>query len=299
MREKRLNMQQRNKTFAVLLLLPSVVFIFAFFAYPVCYSVYLSFTNTNLFLPSVQQGFIGLNNYIKLFQDPDFIDSIRVTFVFVFGATIIKIIVGILLALLYQQHIRGFGIFRSIIVIPMMITPICAGLIMKVFLQPGFGVMNYLIGFLGIPRIGWYAEVNTALMSVMISDLWMMIPFVIVVAMSGFASLPEEVFEAADIDGASWWTKLIKITLPMMKPIIAVIVLINLIDGFKVFDNVYIMTKGGPAHATELFTIFAYKEALKMGKLGYGATASLIVLFIIFVIALIFLKVSGAEEEFK
>ena len=163
-------------------------------------------------------------------------------------------------------------------------------------MQPGFGLLNYLLRFIGIKNIGWYTEVPTALASVLFVDVWMLTPFVIIVTMSGLSSLPEVIYEAADIDGASWWDKMIRITIPLLKPILVIIVIISLIDGFKVFDNIWIMTKGGPAHATELFTIYAYKEAITKGNLGMGAAASLVILVIIVIMTVLLFRFTRQEE---
>ena len=141
--------------------------------------------------------------------------------------------------------------------------------------HPAFGLVNYLLGLLGIHGLGWHSEMSTAFLTVVLVDVWMLTPFVIIIAMSGLTALPKELYEAAGIDGANRWQKFIYITLPLMKPIIVIIVLIRLIDAFKVFDNVWIMTRGGPARKTELFTIFAYKDAMLKGSLGSGAAASI------------------------
>ena len=284
-----------RKRFGIMLLLPSLILLFAFFAYPIIYSFYLSTTNTNFFLPDFKVKFVGLGNYISLFKNPDFIFSIKISFIFAIGSVVIKLLIGFFLALLYQNKIRGFGFFRTVIVIPMMITPICAGLIWKYMMQPGFGLINYFLKFIGVTGLGWYTEVPSALLSVLLVDVWMLTPFVIVVMMSGLASLPVELYEASSIDGATWRQNIIHITLPLMKPIIIITVLISLIDAFKVFDNIWIMTKGGPARATEIFTVFAFKNAMQQGNLGLGAAASIIVLFIVIIIAIAFINISKAE----
>jgi multiple sugar transport system permease protein len=294
--KKYVSLEVRRRRFGLLLLLPSIILLLAFFLYPIIYSFYLSLTNTNFFLPGFQSKFIGLENYISLFKNPDFIFSIRISFVYATVSTFIKLLFGFLLALIFQKQIRGFGFFRTIIVIPIMITPICAGLIWKYMMQPGFGLINYFLKFLGITGLNWYTEPSSALISVLLVDIWMLLPFVIVVMMSGLSSLPQELYEAASLDGATWYQKIIHITFPLMKPIIVIVTLINLIDAFKVFDSIWIMTKGGPARATEIFTIFAYKSAIAQGYLGRGAASSIIILFIIIITTLLFIKFSKIEH---
>jgi multiple sugar transport system permease protein len=290
-----ISFEASRKRFGIYLLLPTIILLVAFFAYPIFYSIYLSTTNYNFFLPAFQTKFVGLANYINLFKDKDFLFSVRISFLYAIITTFAKLVVGFLLALLFQNKIRGFGFFRTVITIPMMITAICAGLIWKYMMQPGFGLINYFLKFFHISRIGWYTEVSTAFISVILVDVWMMTPFVIIVMMSGLASLPSEVYEASSIDGANWWQNTFHITLPLLKPIIIITTLISLIDSFKVFDNIWIMTKGGPARATEIFTIYAYKVGLIKGNLGAGAASSLIILVIILVISVIFIKFSKAD----
>ena len=290
-----LPLEVSRKRFGLYLLLPSIILLFAFFIYPIIYSFYLSTTNTNFFLLTIPLRFVGLQNYIALFKNPDFLFSVRISFIFAIAATAIKLVIGFLLALLFQNKIKGFGVFRTLLVIPMMITPICAGLIWKYMLQPGFGLINYFLRFVGITGLNWYTVPSSALASVLMVDIWIMLPFVIVVFMSGLSSVPPDLYEAASIDGASWRQNIFHITIPSLKPIIVIVVLINFIDAFKVFDNIWIMTKGGPARATEIFTIFAYKQALEQGYLGKGSAASIIILVIIIIFTLIFINVSKAE----
>ncbi len=290
-----ISFETNRKRFGIYLLLPTLILLVAFFAYPIFYSIYLSTTNYNFFLPAFQTKFVGLDNYINLFKDKDFLFSVRISFLYAIITTIAKLVLGFILALLFQNKIRGFGFFRTVITIPMMITAICAGLIWKYMMQPGFGLINYFLKFFHISRIGWYTEISTAFISVILVDIWMMTPFVIIVMMSGLASLPSEVYEASSIDGANWWQNTFHITIPLLKPIIIITTLISLIDSFKVFDNIWIMTKGGPARATEIFTIYAYKVGLIKGNLGAGAASSLIILVIILVISILFIKFSKAD----
>ena len=293
---KNLSLEANRKRFGYLLLLPSIIILLGLFLYPIIYSFYLSMTNTNFFLPNFELKFIGLQNYISLFKNSDFIFSVWVSFVYAIITTLLKLLIGFFLALLFQKRIKGFGLFRILIVIPMMITPICAGLIWKYMMQPGFGIINYLLKFIGITGLNWYAEPSSALLSVIIVDIWMLLPFVIVVMMSGLTTVPPELYEASNIDGAKWHQNIVHITIPLMKPIIIVVALINLIDAFKVFDTIWIMTHGGPARATEIFTIFAYKTAIAQGYIGKGAASSIIILIIVIITTLLFIRFTKAEH---
>ena len=288
-------LETSNKRFAIFLLIPTMVVLFGLYTYPLFYSLYLSVTNTNFFLPNVTTRIIGLRNYINLFQDEQFINSIIISFSFAGLVTIAELVIGMALALMYSKERFGLGFLRSIVIIPMMITPVCAGLIWKYMFHPAFGLVNYIFDVLGFHGLGWHTEMSTAFLTVVLVDIWMLTPFVIIIAISGLSALPHELYEAADIDGANGWKKLIHITLPLMKPIIIIIVLIRLIDAFKVFDNVWIMTRGGPARRTELFTIFAYKDAMLKGNLGSGAAASIIILIVVLILCISFIKFSRVD----
>jgi multiple sugar transport system permease protein len=292
---RHVSLEVSNKRFAIMLLVPTMVVLFGLYTYPLCYSFYLSITNTNFFLPNVTTKIVRLKNYIDLFQDENFINSIIISFSFAGLVTIAELIIGMVLALLYSKEKFGLGFLRSIIIIPMMITPVCAGLIWKYMFHPAFGLVNYILGLMGFHRLGWHTEMSTAFLTVVLVDVWMLTPFVIIIAISGLSALPHELYEAADIDGANGWKKFTHITLPLMKPIIVIIVLIRLIDAFKVFDNVWIMTRGGPVRRTELFTIFAYKDAMLRGNLGSGAAASIIILIVVLILCVSFIKFSKVD----
>jgi multiple sugar transport system permease protein len=185
----------------------------------------------------------------------------------------------------------GFRRFaRSIMLIPMMITPVVVGLMWKYILNPQNGIVNYILGLLGIPGPVWLGDPKPALPAVMIVDVWQWTPFVFLILLSGLVSLPKEYFEAARVDGAGPLQTLRYVTLPLMIPFILVALLIRFIDAFKVFDTIFILTKGGPANATEVLSVYTYKVGLNFFNLGYAATLSYVMLIIITVIAQQFLR---------
>ena len=292
---KKIGLEESKRRFAIFLILPSLLLLVGLYAYPLLRSIYISFTNENFILPSYIFKFVGFKNYIDLFQDKSFIDSIIITFSFVGIVTISEVVMGMLLALLYSKKIFAFGFFRSMLIIPMMITPVCAGLIWKYMYHPAFGLVNYILKLFGISGLGWHTEITTAFLSVVLVDIWMFTPLIIIIAISGITGLPHELYEASSIDGASGWQSFTHITLPLLKPIIGVIILIRLIDAFKIFDSVWLLTKGGPAKRTELFTIFAYKDALLKGNMGSGSAASMVILIIVIIFVTIFIKYSKIE----
>ena len=289
---KLISLKKGNNRFGVILLLPASILLFVFFVYPILYSFYLSMTNANYFLPDFHQKFIGLSNYLKLFTEKDFMDSIKITFIYATVSTAVKLLLGFILALLFQRDIKGFGFFRAVIILPMVITPVAAGLIWNYMYNQTFGLVNFILNVFHIPSLSWHTEPPTALLTIILVDIWILTPFVLIVTMAGLTNIPKELYEAAHIDGASWWSTLTNIIIPYMKPIIVIVILLNLIDAFKVFDQVWIMTRGGPALRTNLFTIYAYKEAMLKGNIGLGSAASIIVLIILIIISLIFIKSS-------
>jgi multiple sugar transport system permease protein len=222
---------------------------------------------------------VGLQNYITLFSNPDFISSLRVTFTFVISAIAIEFTLGMGLALLLNHDLKGKGVIRSMILLPMMCTNVVIGLTWRLLFNYQFGIINYY------------------LISVIIVDVWNTTSFVALMLLAGLQSLPDEPFEAAKIDGASAWQTFTYLTLPLLRSSILVALLWRLIDTFRIFDVIYILTAGGPAHATETVSIYVYKYGFGSFNLGYASAASYIMIVIMLVIAGILARNIGRASD--
>jgi multiple sugar transport system permease protein len=277
--------------FHVWFLAPVVVFLLLLTFIPTLYLFYLSLSRWDVMTRS--PAFIGLTNYLHIMRDPVFWASLQRTLVFVFSAVTIQLVLGFAIALLVNRpHIRGIGIMRTLIILPMSITPIVVGLMWRILYNPSFGLINSTLASLGIAGPEWLGSRDTALLSVILVDVWQWTPFMFLMMTAGLQSLPIEPFEAARVDGASGLQTFQLITLPMMKPIILIALLFRIIDGFKVstFDPIFIMTKGGPGSITQTLNIYAFLTGFEWFNLGYASAIVVCALLLLTLIGRLFLR---------
>lgn len=276
---------------------PAFLVLIVVLVYPLGYALWLSFHQWTL--RTFRQGipFIGFDNYRDLFSNPDFLNSIRITFTFVGLAISIEFILGMALALLLHQELKGKGLFRSMILLPMMCTNVVIGLMWRLLLNYQYGLVNYYLGSLGLMPIEWLSSPKVAMASVVIVDVWNTTSFVALMLLAGLQSLPEEPYEAARMDGASGVQSFYYLTIPLLKPIILVALLWRFIDTFRIFDVVYLLTAGGPARVTETVSIYIYRYGFQSFNLGVAAASSFIMLLIMLVIAGLLARAIGREEK--
>lgn len=282
-------MEKRRSAELFLFHLPTMITLMAITLIPFLFALNLSFRAYSLARPGYEGQFIGLDNFRKLLnEDPLFWESILITLRFVAVAVTLELILGLSIATLLNQKIWGRRFFTSIIIVPMMIAPVVVGLIWSFLLNAEFGVVSYAIKKLGVHlERALLGSVNTALPTVMFIDVWQWTPFMTLILLAGLRALPIEPVEAAQIDGASGLQIFYYITLPLIKPLIFVAILLRSIDSFKLFDSVFILTGGGPAFATELASIYAYRINFKYWNMGYGS-AMVLILFLIVLIGIEF-----------
>ncbi|MCO5063294.1 MAG: sugar ABC transporter permease [Rhizobiaceae bacterium] len=273
-------------------LLPLVALLVVFTIYPLVYNVWLSFHE---FAPRTRAlKFVGVANWVQLWNDARFWGALSVTFVYFFVALVIEIALGMAIALLLDAELPGFGALRAILSMTLVIPPAIAGMMFLLLQDPQFGVVTYVLNSLGIldKSTPILATSSTALAGVLLAEIWQWTPFMVLIFLAGLRSLPTEPFEAAMIDGASSFQMFRRLTLPMMSRVIAVAVLIRGIDLFRVFDYVFTMTSGGPGTTTYTLSYYAWQQTFSFLKWGYGATLSLTSLVIIMVLANLFLRVA-------
>jgi multiple sugar transport system permease protein len=264
---------------------PAFLVLILILIYPLGYSFWLSFHRWTLrdFVNGVP--WVGLQNYISLFSNPDFLASLRITFTFLISAITIEFVFGMGLALLLNQTLKGIGVIRSIILLPMMCTNVVIGLTWRLLFNYEFGIINFYLSQLHLTPVQWLSLPNLAMVSLIIVDVWNTTSFVALMLLAGLQSLPEEPFEAARIDGASAWQSFRFITLPLLRQNILVALLWRLIDTFRIFDVVYLLTAGGPARATETVSMYVYNYGFKSFNLGDASAASYAMILIMLVIA--------------
>lgn len=284
-----------RKRTIVLFLLPALFVITAVTIYPLIYSVWISLRQWNISRPYYGNNFVGLRNFLDILTDGNFWNSMKVTGLFVFWSVSIEFLIAMGLALLLYKEIRGKNIIRAVLIIPMIVCPSVVALIWKYLLNDTFGILTILMKRIGFQNVHWYGDLKTALPTMILIDVWEWTAFLFIILLSGLVSLPVSLYEAARIDGANNWKLFRFITLPLMKPVILIVLFLRILDALRTFDIVWILTRGGPSHATELISISIFREGLHFFNVGYASAISLILLFIVGVIFYFFIRITNLE----
>ena len=282
-----------DRAVAPVFLTPALIFLLVLLVGPFAYMLGVSFTDLSYALPDRDGNFVGFDNYRRLMrEDPVFWDSFRTTLTFVFGVVTVEFVLGFALALLLFHHVRRRRFVLTLVLIPMMLAPVAVGLMWKLMLQGEFGMLTYYLRGMGLmgPQTAPLSDLRLVLPSVMLIDVWEWTPFVTLVFLAGLLSLPREPFEAAIMDGAGPLAVFRDITLPLMRPIIALVLLLRGIDAFKEFDKVFILTGGGPGISTELLSIYTWRVNFRDWDLGYGAVCAFMVYLVVLILCAISYK---------
>jgi multiple sugar transport system permease protein len=289
-RKSRASLLTERRLVPFLLILPTIGILAGLILYPLLSSFNASAYSYNLSKPYLGRHFVGVGNFLAAASDPLFIESMRLTFILSAVAVGVELILGLAVALLLNSNLRGMGILQTLIVIPLVMTPVVAGLTWRVILNPSIGMANFLLESVGLPPSEWNGSPRTALLSVAIVDIWRTTPFVAIILLAGLQGLPAEPLEAAKVDGAGRWKSFRYITLPMLGPLITVALLIRVIYSLQIFDTIMILTQGGPGFATEVFNVHLYKTMFRFFDVGYGSTLSIVMLAITLSLCFIFYR---------
>lgn len=261
------------------LLAPAMIVLVALTAFPTVYMFVAAFVKFDASAP-LNSKFAGIDNFLRLFTDDKFHNALINTAVFSIVAVTLELVLGLGFALLVDTYIRRANFIKTLLILPMMMPTIVVAITWKLMYQPQFGVINDLLGRIGVPPLLWAASVKTAMPSIILIDIWEWTPFIFLMCLAGLASLPQEPFEAAELDGASAFQKFRDLTLPFLKPVIVVTLLLRIMDAFRLFDQVYVLTLGGPAGATETLSFYLYKVTFRFFDIGYAAAISLFMMFV-------------------
>lgn len=269
----------------LLFIVPAVVYLLLLSVVPFVYSVYLSLFDARLTRLD-RMFFIGLENYENLLTDPLFLKAIQNTVVLTVSSITLEIVFGFLCAKVFLslRERRTGQVLRSLTILPMMITPICVGLMFSYILNPTLGVANYLLSGVGIQGPSWFGDPNFALPTVIFINAWQWTPFMMLLMLAGLVSVPSSLYEAAELEGAKWHHVARWIEIPAIRDVIVIGVILRVIDNLKLFDLVYVTTRGGPGDATELITYFAYRQDFRFFQVGYGSAAAVIILLMSIVV---------------
>jgi multiple sugar transport system permease protein/N,N'-diacetylchitobiose transport system permease protein len=284
---------------AAVLLLPSVVVVFGIVVYPLLRTLWTSFYAVNSPFPG-HYPFVGLGNYRQTFSNPDFWAAIRRTAYFTVVSTFLELGLGILLGLLLNVQFRGRWILRSIVVLPWALPTIVNATMWRWIFNPEYGALNALLTQLHlIPQYrSWLGSPFLALNMVILADVWKNTPLAAFLVLAGLQTIPKDLHEAARVDGAGPIRAFFSITLPLLTSTILVILVVRTIEAFKVFDIIYVMTRGGPANGTQSIAYYAYLQAFSNQRFGYGAALAYVIALFILVFALVYVRLLRREVEF-
>lgn len=279
----------------MLYVLPAAVLLALVTLIPFVYLLYNSLQRWNLQRAYLGQSFIGLTNYLTMFQDPLFWQAMQVTVILAIGIVVSQVVLGILLALLFSREVPGKRVLRSLFLLPMITTPVVVGLTWRMLYNADLGMINYALGLVGLPQPIWLASPGWAVTSVVLTDTWQAVPFVTLMFVAGLQALPVEPREAAYVDGANGWRIFRDITLPQLKPIIFLALLFRVTDAIRMFDLIYVLTSGGPANATQTLNMYAFKVGFTFLDIGYGSALAVALMAICIGVSWLLVRYSGLE----
>ncbi len=272
----------RKKYLKYVMIIPLLILLGTLTIYPVIYLVKMSFYSYEVTGRGVILRYIFGGNFKKLAKDLNFWISLKNTLIFVTGSVSLEFFLGLCLALLVRELRKGVSFIRAVLMFPMMIAPVAVGLIWKLMYNTEFGIINTIISKICFQRQAWLAEPNLAMLSVIVTDVWQWTPFIYLVLLAGLHSIPEEPYEAALVDGATYWQTFRYITVPLLKPTIFIALLFRSIGAFRAFDKFILLTGGGPGNVTEIVSLYIYKVSFRYWQLGYGSLLALtVILFIV------------------
>ena len=284
-----------NRLSPYMFMAPAVIIMAIALIYPLGYMIWGSFRDWD---PSQMIGeaeFVGLKNYITLWNDPNFHESLGVTLKFAFFVVTLEMIIGVGLALLLDRDIRGMSVLRTMFILPMMIAPVVVGLMWRYMYHPTVGTYNRILEWFGLPSVDWLG--SHALMSVIIADVWQWTPFIFILSLAALQSLPRSALEAARIDGATGWQQIIHIKLPLMMLVLIVTALLRLIDAFKVLEVILVLTEGGPGLSTEILALRISRTATEFRELGVAAAMSNYLLILLMLMTIGMLAFTRWQEN--
>ncbi|HRY24582.1 MAG: sugar ABC transporter permease [Geminicoccaceae bacterium] len=273
----------RDRRFGQLMAAPGLAALLLVIVFPILFTLYTSAFDFTLINPR-HDTFVGFAHYARAFGLAEFGNALLVTLWFVVAVVVLEFAVGFLVALMLNAVERGKAVYYAILLCPLLINPVVVGLIWRMFLHPELGIANYVLGLVGLGPVNWLGDPRNAFWTLVVVDIWHQVSFMIVLLLAGLASLPKEPYEAARMEGAGTLACFWHVTLPLMRPVILVTLLIRLIFAVRTYDLVYIMTRGGPGQATDLVSYFIYRQAFVGLNIGQASALAVLLLLIVLVL---------------
>ena len=287
----------KKKIEGYMFILPGFLYILIILGYPLVYNVVLAFRNVNVkTFASHTDVFVGFQNFIDLFKDPTFRKIFGNTITFTFGCLIFQFTIGYLLALFFYKRFTLAGPIRGLMLIPYMMPMAVTGLLgQNLFLQDG--LINEILSWFGVGALPWLTSTATAMVAVVIMNCWVGIPFNMLLLTSGLTGISQDIYESAEVDGATKLQRFLHITLPLVRPAIAAVLMLGFIYTFKAFDLMFIMTSGGPLNATDVLGTYSYQLSFTQYEFSKGSTSAIILFCCLFVVGLFYLRMISREDD--
>lgn len=298
-RRRKSVMETAQRRLGLVLALPAIVYILVFLAFPLLYNLWISATDANgANLITGKFSFNNFANYSEVLADPGFWNSARLSLIFTVACLVLQYIAGFAFALYFRKPFPGNGPIRAILLVGWILPPVVTGTVFKWLFDGDFGIINYVLTSLGIvgEPVQWLTQGQTALIAVIIANLWVGIPFNMLLLLSGLTLIDDSLYEAASVDGASRWHQFKHVTFPLMVPVSISVILLGVINTYKVFDLIYTMTKGGPVDSTTTLPVYTYLETFSFFKFGNGAAASTLTMILPLVLSYFYVRSLTQEE---
>jgi len=291
--KKRSRRRWRGSSLAYVLIAPTVAVLLALSVYPLIYAIKVAFQSGN-----GESAHWTLEHFTRLVSDRFFLAALWHTLLYATVALTFEFLLGLGLALLVDRPLRGRGLFRALLLVPMMLPPVVVGVVWRLMLNPDFGAINGTLRSVGFTTdaLTWTASPALAMLSVIAVDVWQWTPFIFLVLLAGLQAIPQEPYEAARLDGSSAWQTFRFITLPLLKPAMLIALLLRTMDLLRVFDQIFILTEGGPGFATETVSLYIYRAAFRFFDFGYAAAMSFILLIITNLISAGYIRLLQRQE---
>lgn len=295
MDEKR-RFQLNDNNLKYILLAPTIILLLVLTIYPLIFAIAASFQTVNI--RTGQRTFAGFANFAGMFTDKLFWNAMKNTAIYTITAVVVEFVLGLSLALILNERFPGRNVFRTIYLAPMMLPPIVVAITFKIMYMQQYGIANWLLGLIGIHGMLWESGPQTALFSLILVDIWEWTPFMFLILLAGLQAVPDEPYEAAKVDGAGWFQAFRHVTFPLITPAVLIAVLLRFMDTLRIFDQVFVMTQGGPANATETISLYIYQTAFAFTNVGYATAMSFVLLVITVAAGNFFVSRLQAEEVF-
>jgi multiple sugar transport system permease protein len=292
---KRYNLSQKSAAAGIRMIIPALLILGVFMLYPIIQSLWMSFHDWNIL--KNQKTFIGAGNYLRAFRDERFLGALKNTLIYTVSYVPILLIGSLVTAVLLSYRFSGSSFFKSLLFVPAITSMAIVAIIFRFLLDGDIGLLSIWIKSMGIPVKDFLRTPDTAMASVVFAGVWRWLGFNMVIFLAGLNSIPESIYEAAEIDGAGKLRQFFFISLPLLMPTVSFVFITNLIGSFQVFDQIYVMTKGGPMFSTEVLVYYIYYRGFNVFDMGYASGLAFLLFFLILLVTLFNLKGFGKSEQ--